>query len=291
MIKKGIVLAGGKGTRMSPLTKAVNKQLLPIYDKPLIYYPLSILMLAKIKDILIIVNTGQLDQYQKLIPSGKNLGIKISFKEQDKPRGLPDAFIIGEKFINNNSVAMILGDNFFYGQNLSKLLLSCSSIKSGAKIILHNVQNPELFGVAKINKNKKILKIIEKPKKFVSNNAITGLYFFDKNVVKYAKKLKPSKRGEFEIIDLLKQYKNKNNLFAESIGRGGAWLDTGSISDYYKTSAFVQAVENRQGLKIACLEEISYLNGWIGKKEIISQINFYGNCEYSNYLKKLIKKK
>jgi len=291
MIKKGIVLAGGKGTRMSPLTKAVNKQLLPIYDKPLIYYPLSILMLAKIKDILIIVNTGQLEQYQKLIPSGKNLGIKISFKEQDKPRGLPDAFIIGEKFINNKSVAMILGDNFFYGQNLSKLLLSCSSIKSGAKIILHNVQNPELFGVAKINKNKKILKIIEKPKKFVSNNAITGLYFFDKNVVKYAKKLKPSKRGELEIIDLLKQYKNKNNLFAESIGRGGAWLDTGSISDYYKTSAFVQAVENRQGLKIACLEEISYLNGWIGKKEIISQINFYGNCEYSNYLKKLIKKK
>jgi len=291
MIKKGIILAGGKGTRMSPLTKAVNKQLLPIYDKPLIYYPLSILMLAKIKDILIIVNTGQLDQYQKLIPSGKNLGIKISFKEQDKPRGLPDAFIIGEKFINNNSVAMILGDNFFYGQNLSKLLLSCSSIKSGAKIILHNVQNPELFGVAKINKNKKILKIIEKPKKFISNNAITGLYFFDKNVVKYAKKLKPSKRGELEIIDLLKQYKNKNNLSAESIGRGGAWLDTGSISDYYKTSAFVQAVENRQGLKIACLEEISYLNGWIGKKEIISQINFYGNCEYSNYLKKLIKKK
>ena len=288
MIKKGIILAGGKGTRMSPLTKAVNKQLLPIYDKPLIYYPLSILMLAKIKDILIIVNTGQLEQYQKLIPSGKNLGIKISFKEQDKPRGLPDAFIIGEKFINNKSVAMILGDNFFYGQNLSKLLLSCSSIKSGAKIILHNVQNPELFGVAKINKNKKILKIIEKPKKFVSNNAITGLYFFDKNVVKYAKKLKPSKRGELEIIDLLKQYKNKNNLFAESIGRGGAWLDTGSISDYYKTSAFVQAVENRQGLKIACLEEISYLNGWIGKKEIISQINFYGNCEYSNYLRKLI---
>src|SRR6056300_646790 len=285
MIKKGIILAGGKGTRMSPLTKAVNKQLLPIYDKPLIYYPLSILMLAKIKDILINVNTGQLDQYQKLIPSGKNLGIKISFKEQDKPRGLPDAFIIGEQFINNKSVAMILGDNFFYGQNLSKLLLSCSSIKSGAKIILHNVQNPELFGVAKINKNKKILKIIEKPKKFVSNNAITGLYFFYKNVVKYAKKLKPSKRGELEIIDLLKQYKNKNNLFAESIGRGGAWLDTGSISDFYKTSAFVEAIENRQGLKIACLEEIALKNKWIGKREIISSIKFYGKCSYSEYLK------
>ena len=290
MIKKGIILAGGKGTRMSPLTKAVNKQLLPIYDKPLIYYPLSILMLAKIKDILIIVNEGQLDQYKKLIPNGKNLGINIIFKEQDKPRGLPDAFIIGENFIKNDNVAMILGDNFFYGQNLTKLLLECSKIKSGAKIILHSVQNPELFGVAKINnKSKRILKIVEKPKNFVSNLAITGLYFFDNNVIKYAKKLKPSKRGELEIIDLLKQYKNKNKLFAESVGRGGAWLDTGSISDYYKTSAFVQAVENRQGMKIACLEEISLLNGWIGKKQILNQINFYGNCEYSLYLRKLLK--
>ena len=289
MIKKGIILAGGKGTRMSPLTKAVNKQLLPIYDKPLIYYPLSILMLAKIKNILIIVNEGQLDQYKKLIPNGKNLGINISFKEQDRPRGLPDAFIIGEKFIKKDNVAMILGDNFFYGQNLTKLLLNCSKLKSGAKIILHSVQNPELFGVAKLNqKNKKILKIVEKPKNFISNLAITGLYFFDNNVIKYAKKLKPSKRGELEIIDLINQYKNKNKLSAESIGRGGAWLDTGSISDYYKTSAFVQAVENRQGLKIACLEEISLLNGWIGKKEVQNQINFYGKCEYSQYLKKLI---
>ena len=292
MIKKGIILAGGKGTRMSPLTKAVNKQLLPIYDKPLIYYPLSILMLAKIKDILIIVNEGQLDQYKKLIPNGKNLGINITFKEQDKPRGLPDAFIIGEKFINNENVAMILGDNFFYGQNLTKLLIECAKIKLGAKVILHSVQNPEQFGVAKVNsKNNKIIKIIEKPKKFISNNAITGLYFFDKRVVEYAKKLKPSKRGELEIIDLLKQYKLKNNLSAEYIGRGGAWLDTGSISDYYKTSAFVQAIENRQGLKIACLEEISYSNGWINKKEILKQIKFYGNCEYSLYLKKLLQRK
>ena len=292
MIKKGIILAGGKGTRMSPLTKAVNKQLLPIYDKPLIYYPLSILMLAKIKDILIIVNEGQLDQYKKLIPNGKNLGINITFKEQDKPRGLPDAFIIGEKFINNENVAMILGDNFFYGQNLTKLLIECAKIKSGAKVILHSVQNPEQFGVAKVNsKNNKIIKIVEKPKKFISNNAITGLYFFDKRVVEYAKKLQPSKRGELEIIDLLKQYKLKNNLSAEYIGRGGAWLDTGSISDYYKTSAFVQAIENRQGLKIACLEEISYSNGWIKKKEILKQIKFYGNCEYSLYLKKLLQRK
>ena len=290
MIKKGIILAGGMGTRMSPLTKAVNKQLLPIYDKPLIYYPLSILMLAKIKDILIIVNKGQLNQYKKILPSGKNLGLRLTFKEQDKPRGLPDAFILGEKFINNSNVAMILGDNFFYGQNLSRLLNNCAKLKVGAKIILHNVQNPELFGVAKINlRNKKIIKIIEKPKKFCSNQAITGLYFFDKNVVNYSKKLKPSKRGELEIIDLINQYKKKNKLSAEFIGRGGAWLDTGSISDYYKTSAFVQAIENRQGLKIACIEEIALLNGWVKKKDVKNQIKFYGNCEYSDYLKKLIK--
>ncbi len=289
MINKGIILAGGMGTRMSPLTKAVNKQLLPIYDKPLIYYPLSILMLAKIKKILIIVNKGQLNQYKKLLPNGKNIGLDISFKEQDRPRGLPDAFILGEKFIKQSNVAMILGDNFFYGQNLSKLLHNCAKLKKGAKIILHSVQNPELFGVAKINNNKKILKITEKPKKFISNHAITGLYFFDKNVVNYAKELKPSKRGELEIIDLINKYKIKNKLSAEFIGRGGAWLDTGSISDYYKTSAFVQAVENRQGLKIACIEEIALLNGWIKKKEIQSQIKFYGKCEYSNYLRNLIK--
>jgi glucose-1-phosphate thymidylyltransferase len=247
-------------------------------------------MLAKIKDILIIVNKGQLEQYKKLIPNGKNLGLKITFKEQDRPRGLPDAFILGEKFINNSNVAMILGDNFFYGQNLSKLLFNCAKLKNGAKIILHSVQNPELFGVAKINKQtKKILKIAEKPKKFVSNHAITGLYFFDKKVVKIAKKLRPSKRGELEIIDLINNYKKNNKLSAEFIGRGGAWLDTGSISDYYKTSAFVQAIENRQGLKIACIEEVAFLNGWIGKKEIKNQIKFYGNCEYSNYLKNLSK--
>jgi len=289
MIKKGIILAGGIGSRMSPLTKAVNKQLLPIYDKPLIFYPLSILMLAKIRDILIIVNKGQLDQYKKLIPHGDNLGVKISFKEQEKPRGLPDAFVLGEKFIGRENVAMILGDNFFYGQNLTNKLLNCAKIKNGAKVLLHSVQNPELFGVAKIDSNNKIIQIKEKPKKFFSNYAITGLYFFDNNVVRYAKKLKLSKRGEIEIVDLLMKYKKKNKLSADFIGRGGAWLDTGSIEDYYKTSAFVQAVENRQGLKIACLEEIAFLNKWIKKKEIIKQLKFYGNCEYSNYLKKIIK--
>tara|TARA_B100000123_G_scaffold117307_1_gene86429 strand:+ start:83 stop:946 length:864 start_codon:yes stop_codon:yes gene_type:complete len=287
MIKKGIILAGGKGTRMSPLTKAVNKQLLPIYDKPLIFYPLSILMLSQIKDILIIVNKGQLNQYKKILPSGNNLGIKITYLEQSKPRGLPDAFIIGEKFIGKENVAMILGDNFFYGQNLSKLLLYNTKLKNGAKVILHKVIKPELFGVAKINNRNKITKIQEKPKKFISDLAITGLYYFDNSVVKYAKKLKPSKRGELEIIDLLKFYKTKNKLSAELIGRGGAWLDTGSMDDFYKTSSFVQAIENRQGLKIACLEEIALNNKWIGKKEIRNSINFYGKCDYSNYLKKL----
>ena len=234
MIKKGIILAGGIGTRMSPLTKAVNKQLLPIYDKPLIFYPLSILMLSKIRDILIIVNKGQINHYKKLIPDGKNLGLNITYKEQDKPRGLPDAFILGEKFIGKDNIAMILGDNFFYGQGLSVNLKKCIKLKSGAKVFLHKVANPHLFGVAKVNKKNKILKIAEKPKKFISNLAVTGLYFFDNNVVKYAKSLKPSKRNELEIIDLLNIYNKKNKLSAEYIGRGGAWLDTGSMDDFYK---------------------------------------------------------
>ena len=288
MIKKGIILAGGKGTRMSPLTKAVNKQLLPIYDKPLIFYPLSILMLSKIKDILIIVNKGQLEQYKKILPNGNNLGIKITYLEQSKPRGLPDAFVIGEKFIGKENVAMILGDNFFYGQNLSKLLLSNTKLNKGARIVLHKVLKPELFGVAKINNQNKIIKIKEKPKKFVSDLAITGLYFFDNNVVKYAKKLRPSKRGEVEIVDLLNFYKSKNKLSGDLIGRGGAWLDTGSMDDFYKTSNFVSAIENRQGLKIACLEEIAFNNKWINKKHLKQSIKFYGNCDYSKYLTKLL---
>ena len=289
MIKKGIILAGGKGTRMSPLTKAVNKQLLPIYDKPLIFYPLSILMLAGIRDILIIVNKGQLYQYKKLIPNGNNLGIKITYLEQDKPRGLPDAFVIGEKFIGKHNVAMILGDNFFYGQNLTSKLQENTKIKKGARVVLHKVQHPESFGVAKVDKKNKILLIKEKPKKFFSDLAITGLYFFDNKVVELAKKLKPSKRGEVEIVDLLNFYKSKKQLSADIIGRGGAWLDTGSIEDFYKTSAFVSAIENRQGFKIACLEEIALNNRWISKKQIMKAINFYGNCEYSSYLRKLIK--
>ncbi len=289
MIKKGIILSGGMGTRMSPLTKAVNKQLLPIHDKPLIFYPLSVLMLSKIKDILIVVNKGQLNQYKRLLPNGKNLGINLSYVEQDQPKGLPDAFILGEKFIGKDNVALILGDNFFYGQSFSKLLLSCVKLKSGSKILLHKVNKPELYGVAKVNSYKKIITIKEKPKKFLSDLAITGLYFFDNKVVGYSKKLKKSKRGELEITDLLIKYKSKKKLSAEFLGRGGAWLDTGSIEDYYKTSAFVSLIENRQGLKIACLEEIALNNKWISKKNIKNAIKFYGNCEYSKYLNSLLK--
>ena len=288
MIKKGIILAGGMGTRMSPLTKAVNKQLLPIYDKPLIFYPLSILMLSNIRDILIIVNKGQLEQYKKILPNGDNLGIKITYAEQSKPRGLPDAFIIGEKFISNNNVALILGDNFFYGQNLTKSLMNNSKLVSGAKIILHKVLKPELFGVAKIDSNERIIQIKEKPKKFISDYAITGLYFFDKNVVKYSKKLKPSSRGELEIVDLLNIYRKKKQLSANFIGRGGAWLDTGTMDDYYKTISFVSAIQNRQGLMIACIEEIALNKNWINKNNINKAIKFYGNCDYSKYLHKLI---
>ena len=209
MIKKGIILAGGVGTRMSPITKAVNKQLLPIYDKPLIFYPLSVLMLAGIRDILIIVNKGQLNQFRKILQNGNNLGIKISYAEQAKPRGLPDAFVVGKKFIGKENVALILGDNFFYGQSLTKRLQECVKLKSGAIILLHPVKNPSLYVIASINKKNKIVKIIEKPKKHFCNLAITGLYFFDNKVINYSKNLKPSKRKEIEIVYLLNKYKHK----------------------------------------------------------------------------------
>ena len=291
MIKKGIILSGGLGTRMSPLTKAVNKQLLPIYDKPLIYYPLSILMLAGIKYILIIVNKGQLSQFKKILPEKNNFGIKISYREQSKPKGLPDAFLIGEKFIGKENIALILGDNFFYGQSLTKKLKECTKIKSGAKVFLHPVKDPSLYGVATINKNNKIIKILEKPKSSKSNLAVTGLYFFDNKVIKLSKSLKTSSRNELEITDLLNCYRRKNQLKAEFIGRGGTWLDTGNIEDFYSTSNFVSVLENRQGLKIACLEEIAFNNNWISKNIINNAIKFYGNCNYSKYLKSLIKKK
>ena len=291
MIKKGIILAGGTGSRMSPVTKAVNKQLLPLYDKPLFYYPLSVLMLAKIKDILIIVNKGQIQQFKNVLPNGNNLGIKITYIEQDKPRGLPDAFIIGEKFIGNDSVALILGDNFFFGQSLTKKLIQCTMLSKGAKVFLHPVQNPTLYGVAITDKKNKIINIVEKPKKPKSNLAITGLYFFDNQVIKFSKTLKPSKRKEIEIVDLLNKYKVKKQLNAEMIGRGGAWLDTGSIKDFNDTSNFVSTIQNRQGFKIGCIEEIAFNNNWINKQKITNAKNFYGNCDYSKYLDLIITKK
>ena len=288
MIKKGIILAGGLGTRMSPLTKALNKQLLPIYDKPLIYYPLSVLMLAGIKEILIVVNKGQVEQFKKILSNGKRFGVKITYIEQSKPKGLPDAFILGSKFVGKDKVALILGDNFFYGQSLTSKLKDCIKLNSGCKILVHPVNKPELYGVADVDNKNKIISIKEKPKKSKSNLAVTGLYFFDNKVIKYSKSLKPSKRNELEIVDLLNKYRKDNNLSAEFLGRGGAWLDTGSIDDFYNTSNFVSALENRQGLKIACLEEIALNNLWIKKQDIKNAISFYGNCLYSDYLKKLI---
>ena len=287
MIKKGIILAGGLGTRMSPITKSVNKQLLPIYDKPLIYYPLSILMLSGIKDILIIVNKGQINQFRKILTNGKKLGINIQYKEQNAPNGLPEAFIIGEKFIGKEGVALILGDNFFYAQSLTKTLQNARKLNHGAKVFLHPVKNPKLYGIATI-KNKKITYLKEKPSITKSNLAVTGLYFFDKHVINFSKNLKPSKRKELEIIDLLNKYKKKNKLSFEFLGRGGAWLDAGSIDDYYDATSFVSAIEKRQGFKIACLEEIALRKKWINKKEILESIKFYGSCGYSRYLKQLI---
>jgi glucose-1-phosphate thymidylyltransferase len=288
MIKKGIILAGGSGTRMSPITKAVNKQLLPLYDKPLFFYPLSVLMLAKIKDILIIVNKGQIEQFKKVLPNGNNLGVKIQYLEQDRPRGLPDAFVLGEKFINNKPVAMILGDNFFYGQSLTNKLIDCTKLNAGAKVFLHPVKKPSLYGVAKINLKNKITHIVEKPKKTSSNLAVTGLYFFDNKVVNFSKSLKPSKRKELEIVDLLNKYKKNNKLSAEILGRGAAWVDAGSIENFNDTANFIAYVEHRQGFKIGCPEEIAFKNKWIKKKKIEAAINFYGNCDYSKYLKSII---
>ncbi len=287
MIKKGIILAGGKGTRLGPLTKVINKQLLPLYDKPLIFYPLSILMLAGIRDILIITNPEEDINFKKILGDGSNYGIKIKYMEQSKPNGLPEAFILGEKFINKQNIALILGDNFFYGQGFTNRLKSKTKFNSGATIFTYQVNNPEDYGVVEI-KNNKVLNIKEKPKKTKSNLAITGLYFFDHSVVNFSKKLKPSKRKELEIVDLLKKYLKLKKLKIEFMGRGSCWLDTGNADNLHETSQFISNIEKRQGLKIACLEEIALSNKWISKEIIKKQINYYGNCAYSKYLKKII---
>mgnify|MGYP001353966621 FL=1 len=288
MIDRGIILAGGNGTRLSPLTKVTNKQLLPLYDKPIIYYPLSILMLAGIKKILIITKPDETSIYKKLLGDGRRFGINLTYKEQNKPDGLPQAFLIGKNFIRKNGVALILGDNFFYGQGLALRLRQSLKKNRGSTIFLYPVKNPTQYGVVELDKMNKIKKISEKPKKTNSNLAITGLYLFNSKVVKLSEKLKPSKRHELEITDLIKSYRRNNSLRVEQIGRGGSWLDTGTAKDLFDASLFVSTIEKRQGLKIACLEEIAFRNKWITKNSIIKSIKFYGNCDYSNYLKKLI---
>ena len=288
MIKKGIILAGGLGTRLSPLTKPISKQLLPIYDKPLIFYPLSVLMLCNIRDVLIIVKKGEKENFKKVFGNGNDLGIKINYKEQLNPKGIPDAFIVGENFIKNSNIALILGDNFFYGQGLSEILRKSFSLKNGACIFTYPINNPENFGIVEKIRGSKKLKIIEKPKKTKSNRAITGLYIFDNSVVEYSKSIKTSKRNETEIVDLINIYNKKNKLKVTDLGRGSTWLDTGTIESLLAASNYVQVVEERQKYKIACLEEISYLKGWIQKKNILNRIKFYGNCNYSKYLKELI---
>ena len=287
MIKKGIILAGGYGTRLGPLTKGVNKQLLPLYDKPLIYYPLSVLMLAGINNILIITNKDEKSNFIKLLGDGSQLGIKITFLEQSRPKGLPDAFIIGKNFIGKDDVVLILGDNFFYGQGFTNRLKNALKKNNGATIFTYIVNNPSDYGILETSKRNKIKKIIEKPFRPKSNLAITGLYFFNHKVINFAKSLKPSKRNELEIVDLLNIYLKKKLLRAEFMGRGSAWLDTGNATNLFNASQYIAAIEERQGLKIACIEEIAYQNKWISKKQILKRINFYGKCDYSDYLKKI----
>ena len=283
---KGIILAGGSGTRLYPATKTVSKQLLPIYDKPMIYYPLSILMLAGIKDILIIVNPGQIKNFNALLGNGSRFGIKIKYKEQKKPSGLPEAFKIGKYHVGKSNVALILGDNFFYGQGLSKILEKSKTFSKGAMVFVKQVKKPEDYGVALIKKNK-INKIIEKPKKYISDYAITGLYYFDNTVVNFAKKLKPSKSGETEITDLIKCYKKNDTLSYEIIGRGALWSDAGKIDDLEDTGNYVASFEKNQQLKIGCLEEIAFSKKWITRKKLKESIVFYGNSDYANYLKNI----
>ena len=287
MIKKGIILAGGMGTRVGPSTKAISKQLIPVADKPIIFYSLSILMLLNIKDILIIVKPSDKLAFNKLLGDGRDFGINIKYAVQNNPRGLPDAFILGKKFIKQDSVALILGDNFFHGQSLIELLNEASkNFNTGANIFSYNVKNPQDYGVVENLKNK--IRIVEKPKKTKSRKAITGLYFFDNDVVKLSNKLKYSKRGELEIVDLLKFYLNSSKLTITELGRGSAWLDTGTSKDILKASNYVEVLQDRQNQKIGCLEEIAFKKKWINKSRLKARINFYGSSEYSNYLNYLL---
>lgn len=284
MIKKGIILAGGSGTRLYPLTKVISKQLMPIYDKPMIYYPLSTLMLAGIKDILVITTPRDSESFQALLGDGAQWGINISYKVQPSPDGLAQAFIIGEEFINGEGCALILGDNIFYGHDLSKLVKNATQKDDGATVFAYYVKDPERYGIIEFDKNRKAISLEEKPEKPKSNFAVTGLYFYDKNVVEYAKSIKPSARGELEITDLNKIYLEKGNLNVETLGRGYAWLDTGTHESLLQAASFVETVQDRQGLKIACPEEIAYNLGYINKEQLKELAKPLAKNEYGQYL-------
>ena len=283
---KGIILSGGSGSRLYPITLSISKQILPVYDKPMVFYPLSVLMLAGIKDIMIITNKEYVNIFKKNLGNGSSLGIKISYEIQKKPNGIPEAFLIAKKFIQNQNVLLILGDNLFYGQQIGALLKK--PLNNGAKIFLHQVRNPNEYGVVEFNKNKKVKKILEKPKKYISNYAVTGMYIFDQNVISFTSKLKPSKRNELEISDLLNLYLKKNKLSHEILGRGYSWFDAGTHDSLLSASEFVKAVEDRQGFKIGCIEEIAYTNKWINKIKLKKIIFKYKNSLYGEYLKKII---
>lgn len=282
---KGIILAGGSGTRLYPLTMVTSKQLLPIYDKPMIYYPLSTLMLAGIKDILIISTPHDLPNFERLLGDGSRYGINLSYKVQASPDGLAQAFILGEEFIGNDSCAMILGDNIFHGNGLTKQLKRAVENEGRATVFGYYVEDPERFGVVEFDKDGKVISLEEKPENPKSNYAVTGLYFYDNKVCEYAKSLKPSARGELEITDLNKIYLEEGRLDVITLGRGYGWLDTGTIDSLSEASEYVRVIENRQGLKISCLEEISYKNGWIDKETLLESANAYGKSPYGQHLK------
>ena len=282
---KGIILAGGSGTRLYPITKSLSKHLIPIYDKPMIYYPLSVLMLSGIREVLIITTPDHLELYKKILGSGNTLGMKISYEIQNKPRGLPDAFIVGENFIASDKVALILGDNLFYGQGFTPVLNKASSLQKGALIFGYYVNNPKEFGVVEFDEEGNVISLEEKPDKPKSNYAVPGLYFFDEEVVDLAKKLKPSSRGELEIIDLLKEYLKKGTLKIELLGRGFAWLDTGTCDGLLEASNFVRTIQKRQGLFIACIEEIALKRGFIDKEKLKAIADNIMDTEYGRYIK------
>jgi glucose-1-phosphate thymidylyltransferase len=286
---KGIILAGGSGTRLYPLTRTVSKQLLPVYDKPTIYYPLSTLMLSGIKDILIISTPRDLPMIEALLGDGSNLGIKLQYKEQPRPEGIAQAFVLGAEFIGRDPVCLILGDNIFYGTEMVSLLEQAAQLTKGARVFAYHVQDPERYGVVEFDKTGKALSIEEKPKQPRSSWAVTGLYFYDNRVVEIARNMKPSARGELEITDVNRKYLEQGQLQVSKFGRGIAWLDTGTYDSLLSSSQFVQTLEQRQGLKVACLEEIAYYKRYINAAQLEKLAEDYGKCEYGNYLRKVLK--